>query len=55
MARKIMRRYSTPADLDSRWDVRTIGIGGIKRAGGTLQYVRGNYKFLKGTKLTVVA
>ena len=29
------------------------GSGGRGGAGGTLQYVRGNYKSLKGTNLTV--
>ena len=29
--------------------------GGKEGAGGTLEYVRGNYKSLKGTNLTIVA
>ena len=49
--------YISLADFDFRCGVRTRGIGGGggRGAGGTLQYVRGNYKSFKGTNLTVVA
>lgn len=47
--------FTTSADFGIRQGVRIRGIGGGRGSGGTLQFVRGSYKSLKGSDLTVVA
>ena len=47
--------FTTLAEFDSRWCVYTRGIGGAGAGGRAFQYVRGKYKPLKGTNLTVAA
>ena len=63
MARKTMRWYHqlagsvcySQAGFDSGRAFGQERAGGKGGAGGTLEYVRGNYKSLKGTNLTVLA